>query len=77
MWLLISIILSGSQVQSVEVLETYIRKQDCLNRGEQASKIGIPLGMTLNCVPLNGVRKVYAERLRKGVPHVSGKTKAD
>ena len=77
MWLLISIILSGSQVQSVEVLETYIRKQDSLNRGEQASKIGIPLGMTLICVPLNGVRKVYAERLRKGVPHVSGKTKAD
>ena len=77
MWLLISIILSGGGVKSVEVLETHILKQDCLNRGEQASRIGIPLGMTLNCVPLNGVRKVYAERLRKGVSHVSGKTKAD
>tara|TARA_B100000287_G_C20478680_1_gene720239 strand:+ start:587 stop:820 length:234 start_codon:yes stop_codon:yes gene_type:complete len=77
MWLLIAVILAGSQVQSVEVLETYIRKQDCLNRGEQASKIGIPLGMTLNCIPLNGVRKVYAERLRKRVPHVSGETNTD
>jgi|14BtaG_2_1085337.scaffolds.fasta_scaffold37763_3 hypothetical protein len=77
MWLLIAVILSGNQVQSVEVLETYINKEDCLNRGEQASGIGIPLGMTLNCIHLKGVQKVYAKRLRKGVPHISGETKTD
>ena len=64
MWLLIAVILSGNQVQSVEVLETYINKEDCLNRGEQASSIGIPLGMTLNCIPLKGVTKAYAQKLQ-------------
>ena len=64
MWLLLAIILVSGQVESVRVLETYIKEQDCLNRGEQASRIGIPEGMTLNCVPLNGVTKTYGERLR-------------
>ena len=64
MWLLLVIILVSGEVQSVRVLETYLKEQDCLNRGVQASKIGIPVGMTLNCVPLNGVTKTYGKKLR-------------
>jgi len=67
MWLLIAIVLVAGQVDSVRVLETYIKKQDCLDRGNQAFKLGIPVGLTLNCIPLNGVRKTYAKELRQRV----------
>ena len=67
MWLLIAIVLVAGQVDSVRVLETYIKKQACLDRAEQAFKQGIPLGLTLNCVPLNGVKQTNAKELRQRI----------
>jgi len=51
MWLLLITILINGQVDSVKILEIHYSKQDCLNSGERASEIGIPIGMTLNCTP--------------------------
>ena len=64
MWLLISIILLNSQVKTVEVLEIFHKKQDCLRRGNHAASIGIPQGMTLNCIHLEGVLRANAKKLQ-------------
>lgn len=64
MWLLLITILINGQVDSVKILEIHYSKQDCLNSGDRASELGIPIGMTLNCIPLKGVTKAYAQKLQ-------------
>ena len=64
MWLLITIILFNNSTTKVEVLEVFTNKAQCISRGNYASRIGIPEGMVIQCIPLKGVKKTQCTKLR-------------
>ena len=62
MWLLITIILFNNSTTKVEVLEVFTNKAQCISRGNYASRIGIPEGMVIQCIPLKGVKPKQIKR---------------
>ena len=64
MWILLFITLLDGRIDTVKIAEIHQSRQDCIKRGDQASEIGIPIGMTLKCIPLKGVAKTNGKKLQ-------------
>ncbi len=56
MWLLLFIFISNSQFDRIEIAGVYYSEDECKSKGDYAASIGIPQGLTLSCIKLNGVR---------------------
>ena len=57
MWILIFIVFNGPMsVDRIRVLETYMKKSECLERGEEAAKF-LPPKTSISCVQLQSVQK--------------------
>jgi len=70
MWLLLFIFITNSQFDRIEIAGVYYSHDECTSKGDYGASIGIPEGLTLSCIKLNGVTeangyKKLHERIRR------------
>jgi|TARA_R110000744_G_scaffold179860_1_gene298853 hypothetical protein len=63
MWLLLFIYFNNGQFDKTEIVHIYHTEKECKDRGNYAATIGIPEGLVLTCIKLNGVTKANAKKL--------------
>lgn len=63
MWLLLFIFINSGQFDRVEIKEVYHTEKECKERGNYAASLGIPEGLVLTCIKLNGVTQAHAKKL--------------
>lgn len=63
MWLLLFIFITNGQFDRVEIASVYYSHDECISHGDYGANLGIPEGLTLSCIKLNGVTEAYATQL--------------